>query len=82
MPNSEQSELPHELLCSEYDWNRIHGEDPGVQFGGSSVFLFSGGLLMFGTLFVTTLLGYNLKTENGISYLTKNGEVIKQWRRM
>ncbi len=69
-------------LPSAPDWNRIDGEDPGAQFGGSSVFLFSGGLLMFGTLFVTTLLGYNLKTENGISYLTKNGEVIKQWRRM
>ena len=67
-------------LPSSPDWNHINGEDQEAQFGGSFLFLTSGGLLMFGTLFVTTLLGYNLKRENGVAYLTRNGEVIRQWK--
>lgn len=69
-------------LPSSPDWNRMSGEDAGAEFGGSFLFLTSGGLLMFGTLFVTTLLGYNLKKENGVTYLTRNGEVIGQWKQM
>jgi hypothetical protein len=38
-----------------------------------------GGVLMFGALFVFTLLGYDLKRENGVNTLKRHGRVIRTW---
>lgn len=77
----EGNTVPVVYLPSAPDWNRlVSGEDVGAEFGGKSLFLFSGGFLMFSFMAVVCLLGYDLKTENGVTRLTRHGRVIKEWR--
>ncbi|HEY7088976.1 MAG TPA: DUF3592 domain-containing protein [Tepidisphaeraceae bacterium] len=72
--------VPVEYLRSDPSWNRlVRGEDPGPQFGGNFLWLLAAGLVMFGSLFIFTLLGFDLKMENGVNTLTRNGRVVKAW---
>ncbi|MDB5293063.1 MAG: hypothetical protein JWL69_4304 [Phycisphaerales bacterium] len=74
--------VPVIYLRSAPDWNRlVNGEDPGAQFGGSFLWLCSGGLLMFTTLFIISVLGYDLRIKDGTTSLMRYGRVIKQWDR-
>jgi hypothetical protein len=69
-----------EYLPTEPQWNRIvNGEDSGPQFGGKFLYVTGFGILMFGTLAVVTLLGYDLKAEQGVNQLVRHGRVIKEW---
>jgi hypothetical protein len=72
--------VPIEYLPSHPSWNRlVSGEDAGPSFGGKFLLLTGGGVLVFGTLFVVTMLGYDLKSENGVTSLTRHGHVIRTW---
>lgn len=78
----DKTTVPVEYLRSDPGWNRlVAGEDPGPQFGGKFLWVTGGGLVMFGALFVFTLLGFDFKTENGVSTLTRWGRPIKTWSR-
>lgn len=76
----QQETVPVEYLRSDPTWNRlVAGEDPGPQFGGKFLLICAGGLIMCGTMFVMTLLGYDLKTENGVTTVSRRGRTIKSW---
>jgi hypothetical protein len=57
--------VPVVYLAEDPEWNRLAGGDASKNFGGKSLFLFGGGTLMFGAFAVMTLLGIDIKTENG-----------------
>jgi hypothetical protein len=72
--------IPVVYLKSDPSWNHlVRGQQPEPEFGGKFLFICGGGILMFGTLFVISLLGFDLKSENGVTSLTRRGRVIKQW---
>ena len=70
--------IPVIYLRSDPEWSRVKGESGSAQFGGNSLIAFAGGLLLCTALFITSLLGYNLKTEGGVTYVTRYGAVIKE----
>jgi hypothetical protein len=72
--------VPVEYLRSDPSWNRLTaGESPGAQFGGKFLLVSTGGLVMFGTLFVFAFLGFDLKVENGVTTLVRYGRPIRTW---
>jgi hypothetical protein len=72
--------VPVEYLKSDPSWNRLlEGEDAETKFGGKFLLVSGGGFLVFGFLFLVTLLGFDLKMENGVNTLTRRGVVVKQW---
>jgi hypothetical protein len=76
-----QKTVEVEYLPSDPDWNRLvsgRSEDE-PNFGGKFLLVTSGGLLMFGTCFVLTAMGWDLKTESGKTLLVRRGRVIRQW---
>jgi hypothetical protein len=61
-------------------WNRlVAGEQSGASFGGNFLFLSGGAFLALGGLAVVALLGYDLKSENGVTTITRYGRVLKSW---
>ncbi|GJM26531.1 MAG: hypothetical protein DHS20C16_29460 [Phycisphaerae bacterium] len=69
-----------EYLPSAPSWNRIvSGENQGAQFSGKFLFVTGFGILFFGGMAVFTLMGYDLKAEQGVSQLVRHGRVVKEW---
>lgn len=69
-----------EYLQSAPDWNRpISGEDSGPQFGGNFLYLTGLGIMMFGSLAVFALLGYDFRSKDGVNTLMRHGRVIRTW---
>lgn len=72
--------VPVVYLPAEPQWSRlVRGEDPGVEWGGWFLLVALGGTLLFGLGCLVCLSGYNLKTEDGVSSVTRNGRVV--WQR-
>jgi hypothetical protein len=70
--------VPVEYLRSNPSWNRLVGrQESEPSFGGKFLLLTGGGTLMFGLLFLATFLGYDIRTENGVTALTRHGQVLK-----
>jgi hypothetical protein len=75
-----QRTVPVEYLASDPSWNRlISGEERESGLGGGFVFLSGGMTVVFGAMFVFVALGFDLKSENGVTTLTRRGRVVKQW---
>ena len=71
--------IPVVYLPDEPDWNRLAAGDASTDFGGKSLFLFGGGALVFGGLAVMTLLGIDIKSDNGHTRIVRHGRVIREW---
>ena len=71
--------VPVVYLADDPEWNRLVDGGAGKTFGGSSLFLFGGGMLMFGALAVMTLMGIDIKSENGRTMIVKRGKVIREF---
>jgi hypothetical protein len=72
--------VPVKYLRSDPNWNYlVSGEQSVAEFGGKFLFICGAGLLVCATLFVITLLGFDLKSEDGVTKLTRRGRVIKTW---
>jgi hypothetical protein len=70
--------IPVEYLKSDPEWNRpVSGEDE-THFGGF-VWLIGAMALFFAIFTVTSFLGYDLKSEDGVTRLTRAGKTLKQW---
>ena len=68
-----------EYLRSDPEWSRVlHGEQHD-SMGGKFLFVSGAGTIMFGTFALLTLLGLDLKIENGQTLLTRRGKVIRAW---
>jgi hypothetical protein len=77
-----QKTVPVEYLRSDPNWSRlVAGENPGADFGGNFLFCSGGGIVFHGTLCILSILGFNIKTENGVTMLVRYGRTIKTWRR-
>ena len=57
----------------------MSGEERESGLGGGFVLLSGGMTVVFGAMFVFVALGFDLKSENGVTTLTRRGRVVKQW---
>jgi hypothetical protein len=72
-----RSTVPIEYLSSDPGWNRlVEGETEAEMFGGKFLFLTGGGLILFGGMLVVSLLGYDLRSENGKMRFVRYGEPV------
>ncbi len=70
------TKVPIEYLASNPDWNRLAaGEMDQNMFGGGFMLISGGGLLLFGAILALTLLGLDLRSDNGRLRLVRYGEV-------
>jgi hypothetical protein len=78
----ESPTIPVIYLRSDPTWNKlVRGEQTIAEFGGKFIFICAGGILVFGTLFLVTFLGFDIKSENGVTRITRRGREIKAWGR-
>ena len=73
--------IPVLYLADQPEWNRLAAGDASKSFGGKSLFLFGGGALVFGGFAVMTLLGIDIKSDNGHTRIVRRGKVIREWGR-
>lgn len=67
-----------EYLADAPEWNRpVRGEDRWTTLGGPMLLLTGFGILMFGSLAVVSLLGYDLDIEDAGITLMRHGRVVK-----
>ncbi len=67
-----------EYLADAPEWNRpVRGEDRWMTFGGPMLFLTGFGVLIFGFLTLTSMLGYDFDIEDGGTTLMRHGRVVK-----
>ncbi|MEA2736222.1 MAG: hypothetical protein QOE14_2673, partial [Humisphaera sp.] len=71
--------VPVVYLADQPEWNRLVGGEAGKNFGGKFLFLLGGGTLMFGAFAVMTLLGIDIKSENGRTTIVRRGKVIREF---
>jgi hypothetical protein len=72
--------VPVVYLPDKPQWNRPAAGDASKGFGGAkSLLLFGGATLMFGVFAVITLLGIDIKSENGRMRIVKRGKVIREF---
>jgi hypothetical protein len=71
--------IPVEYLPDDPKWNRpVLGED-STSLAGPFLWLSGGMSLVFAIFCVTSFLGYDLKTENGVTRITRRGRTVRQW---
>jgi hypothetical protein len=69
-----------EYLASDPTWNRLtSGEERESGLGGGFLYIAGAMTLVFGGMFVFLVLGFDLKSEDGVTTLTRRGRVVKQW---
>jgi hypothetical protein len=71
--------VPVAYLPSDPEHNRLAAGTAEKSFGGKFLFLSGGGTLMFGALAVMTLLGIDIKSENGRTRITRHGKTIREF---
>ena len=70
--------IPVEYLKSDPEWNRPTSGEDETHFGGF-VWLIGAMSLVFAIFCVTSFLGYDLKSEDGVTRLTRAGKTLRQW---
>jgi hypothetical protein len=71
--------VPVQYLRSDPEWNRlVHGEDE-TSLSGPFLWISGGMTLLMGFFCVTSILGYDLKSEGGVTRLVRHGQTLKQW---
>jgi hypothetical protein len=72
--------VPLEYLASDPSWNRlISGEERETSLSGGFLYLSGAMTLVFAAMFVFVALGFDLKSEGGVTTLTRQGRVVKRW---